>query len=285
MCQFEYNLQNKLNGTIDAKEVDQQNQLNALNNIMETSETNKKAGDESESGDDDENDARSITSSVSISSDESYDSFIEVADVYLEHKQDLRKNLQHLQHSQPINENYYSDMVKLISDESVELCEEIISIQPNFIGNGAKLAREITGSNSFGNVPYKTKSMLEPQHNDSTSNGSGNNNKPSLSFKELKEQLKLNKIKTELAVDTPVSGSTSSLGTGTEPTSSSSPPQKPDLQPPSIKIDVPSPSPTTTTSSGLPPSSSSETSLRFGNLENHRLKEGKTKYVTQMFES
>ena len=85
MCQFEYNLQNKLNGTIDAKEVDQQNQLNALNNIMETSETNKKAGDESESGDD-ENDARSITSSVSISSDESYDSFIEVADVYLEHK-------------------------------------------------------------------------------------------------------------------------------------------------------------------------------------------------------
>ena len=67
--------------------------------------------------------------------------------------------------------------------------------------------------------------MLEPQHNDSTSNGSGNNNKPSLSFKELKEQLKLNKIKTELAVDTPVSGSTSSLGTGTEPTSSSSPPQ------------------------------------------------------------
>ena len=42
---------------------------------------------------------------------------------------------------------------------------------------------------------------------------SGNNNKPSLSFKELKEQLKLNKIKTELAVDTPVSGSTSSLGT------------------------------------------------------------------------
>ena len=176
-------------------------------------------------------------------------------------------------------------MVRLISDESVGLCEEIISIQPNFIGNGAKLAREITGSNSFGNVPYKTKSMLEPQHNDSTSNGSGNNNKPSLSFKELKEQLKLNKIKTELAVDTPVSGSTSSLGTGTEPTSSSSPPQKPDLQPPSIKIDVPSPSPTTTTSSGLPPSSSSETSLRFGNLENHRLKEGKTKYVTQMFES
>ena len=273
MCQFEYNLQNKLNGTIDAKEVDQQNQLNALNNIMETSEINKKAGDESESGDDDENDARSITSSVSISSDESYDSFIEVADVYLEHKQDLRKNLQHLQQSQPINENYYSDMVKLISDESVELCEEIISIQPNFIGNGAKLAREITGSNSFGNVPYKTKSMLEPQHNDSTSNGndngSGNNNKPSLSFKELKEQLKLNKIKTELAVDTPVSGSTSSLGTGTEPTTSSSPPQKPDLQPPLIKIDVPSPSPTTTTttttSSGLPPSS--ETSLRFGNLE------------------
>ena len=59
-------------------------------------------------------------------------------------------------------------MVKLISDESVELCEEIISIQPNFIGNGAKLAREITGSNSFGNV-HKTKSMLEPQHNDSTS--------------------------------------------------------------------------------------------------------------------
>ena len=35
MCQFEYNLQNKLNGTIDAKEVDQQNHLNALNNIME----------------------------------------------------------------------------------------------------------------------------------------------------------------------------------------------------------------------------------------------------------
>ena len=46
-------------------------------------------------------------------------------------------------------------MVKLISDESVGLCEEIISIQPNFIGNGAKLAREITGSNSFGNVPIK----------------------------------------------------------------------------------------------------------------------------------
>lgn len=91
-----------------------------------------------------------LSSSVSISSDESYDSFIEVADVYLEHKQDLRKNLQHLQQSQPINENYYSDMVRLISDESVGLCEEIISIQPNFIGNGAKLAREITGSNSFG---------------------------------------------------------------------------------------------------------------------------------------
>ena len=286
MCEFEYDLQNKLNGTINAKTIDQQNELNVLNNILENGNTNNEEEDDSESGEEnddndndnnnndndddyDENDVRSIQSSVSMSSEDSYDSFIEVADVYLEHKRDLQKDLQHLEQTQSINnENYYADMVKLISDESVALCTEIISIQPNFIGNGAKLAREITGSNSFGNVPYKTKSMLDPSAPGGGGGSGINGNKPSLSFKELKEQLKLNKIKTELAVNTPISGSTSSFGTPIVSTSSSSP-QKQD--PPSIKIDdILSPTTTTTTTTTTATTTSSElpeTSLRFGNLE------------------
>lgn len=97
----------------------------------------------------------------SMSSTESYNSYEEIADLYEDYKNSVHTTLHQLSKAK-IDLHYFSNFAKAISDKSLQFCEDLSGVNPNFKGQGAVLARAITGSNSFGAVPYKTKSMLAP---------------------------------------------------------------------------------------------------------------------------
>ncbi|EGW32187.1 uncharacterized protein SPAPADRAFT_152768 [Spathaspora passalidarum NRRL Y-27907] len=113
----------------------------------------------------------------------SYSSYDEISNLYINYKRDVESELDQAREL-PVSANYYANLAKIISDKSSSLCSDIVDVSPDFRGNGSKLARAITGSNSFGVVPFRTKSLLGPVE-DTT---------PKLSFKEVKEQLKKNKL-------------------------------------------------------------------------------------------
>ncbi|KAK6460206.1 hypothetical protein DFJ63DRAFT_320970 [Scheffersomyces coipomensis] len=167
--------------------------------------SNKDNADEEENADDEssiedsieefDGDDKSITSENSDASDESYSSFEEISKLYYDYKKDLatgisttsknRKSPSSATSTPPPTAFDYHEFIndiKLISDKSMDLCNEIRSLAPDYQGNGSKLARAITGSNLFDVVPYKTKSMLAPLEPKSTS----------LSYKEMKRTLQLN---------------------------------------------------------------------------------------------
>lgn len=127
----------------------------------------------------------SATSEASVSSGESYSSFIEITELYVNYRKDLKRNLKDLS-QETMDEHYFSNIAKLVSDKSAELCQELRSIDPDFRGNGAKLARAITGSNIFGIVPYKTKSLLGPVEGKPKPSPPLN----TISYKDLKKKLK-----------------------------------------------------------------------------------------------
>lgn len=130
----------------------------------------------------------------SVGSDESYNSFEEITKVFHTYKLEIDTELNKCI-NQPMGDKFFSNFVIAISDKSAELCQELKSIDPDFRGKGAKLARAITGSNSFGRVPYKTKSLLQPIEPALTAPSSG------LSYKEMKRNLKLNAQKSSQAVN------------------------------------------------------------------------------------
>lgn len=142
------------------------------------------------SSDDESFSDESVTSDVSANSEsslESATSFNEIANLYEEYQHEVQNNLNNLA-SANVDENYFSNFIKLISDLSLRFCEDLRSVNPSFKGQGAKLARVITGSNTFGAVPYKTKSLLppiEPEKSESNSN-------TGISITDLKKSLKLN---------------------------------------------------------------------------------------------
>lgn len=141
-----------------------------------------------------DSDTSSIDSDLSVES-ESYSAYDEISKLYEEYKQTVSRNLKHTR-EQPVDENYFANCLKVISDESTYLCQEIRNINPGFQGKGSNLAKAITGSNSFGVIPYKAKSLLipEPESSDSVSQSPG---PPGLSYKELKRNLKLNAQKNQ----------------------------------------------------------------------------------------
>ncbi|QBM85572.1 hypothetical protein METSCH_A01940 [Metschnikowia aff. pulcherrima] len=129
---------------------------------------------------------RSESSTDSEGSSNSYSSFDEIADLYNEYKSDMNARLDKLK-AEKLDESYFANFIKTISDLSLQFCRDLKDVDPDFRGLGAKLAREITGSNSFGAVPYKTKSLLPPVEKAmSMSSGSG------ISYSELKRNLKMN---------------------------------------------------------------------------------------------
>lgn len=126
---------------------------------------------------------------ASISSSDSYSSFEEISEQYQLYKSKLHTKLESCGDN-GYTEQYFSDVLRVISDRSAEFCRELKSIDPDFRGRGAKLARAITGSNSFGTVPYKTKSMLaavEPPPPEPAVD-----NTPKISYKEVKRRLREN---------------------------------------------------------------------------------------------
>lgn len=228
MYEFEENLESIIN---HGKELPK-HKFSEMKEAIKVSdkEENKSDDDGSESeSEEDEDEVRSINSGISQAS---YDSYYEVGNQFVEYKETIEKGLDKLK-AAPMNQDYYANMAQFISDESLQFCSDIIDIQPSFTGHGANLARAITGSNSFGKASYK--SMLDTSQNESQQN--------KMSFKDVKEQLRLNRIKTELE------------------TNSSSMPAPP-------SIDVLSPTPTPSPSPSPSPTPSREPSLlKFVNLE------------------
>lgn len=191
---------------------------------------------QSHSANTDDDDRLSINSSESESSvlsEESYSSYDEISKLYVNYKKDLRQNIKTLA-KEEVNDQYFANFAKLVSDKSSALCRDIRGVDPDFRGKGSKLARAITGSNSFGVVPYKTKSLLAPVEKPVKKESSPLG--PSMSYKEMKQNLLRNSV---------------------SPTHSSSQPQVPPLQ---INFQGPSPEPS-------PVDGNRKTSLKFVNLE------------------
>ncbi|EGV63396.1 hypothetical protein PSN45_004324 [Yamadazyma tenuis] len=141
--------------------------------------------DEDEDEDEDEEDRASFSS---ISSEESYSSFTEITKAYARHKKLVRTKMQELE-SNRYQGSYFSDTLGVLSDSSATFCREVNSIDPDFRGRGAKLARLLTGSTRFGVSPFKTKSLLAPLEKVKT-DASSSSYVPKVSYKDLKRRLK-----------------------------------------------------------------------------------------------
>lgn len=174
------------------KKISRRSTLSSSRNSEFSNSVNR--SEEPQTEDDDYSDTGSDTSSIdsdlSVES-ESYSAYDEISKLYEEYKQTVSKNLKHSR-AQPIDENYFANCLKVVSDESTYLCQEIRNINPGFQGKGSNLAKAITGSNSFGVIPYKAKSLLIPEEEPEGQNASQSPGPPSLSYKELKRNLKLN---------------------------------------------------------------------------------------------
>lgn len=132
----------------------------------------------------------SVTSDVSANSESSFESassFHEIADLYDDYQRDVHRDLERLA-AAPVDEHYFSNFMIAISDQSLRFCEDLRSVNPSLKGQGAKLARIITGSNSFGAAPYKTKSLLPPVEREKSEGASTG----AISIADLKKSLKLN---------------------------------------------------------------------------------------------
>lgn len=156
-----------------------------------------------------DSDSSSINSDSSVdssSSSNSYSSFDEITKLYKEYKTGMNRDLDK-GYDATLDANYFSNIIISISERSSNFCQELRGIDPDFRGKGAKLARAITGSNSFGRVPYKTKSLLPPIEKAKTANehsfSTPNSEVPSMSYKEMKRNLKLNAMKSHQQIQTP----------------------------------------------------------------------------------
>lgn len=127
-------------------------------------------------------DASMNSDQSSIQSDGSYDSYEEISKLFYDFKVDMKESNNKLK-TNPFDENYFSNFLINITDKSVRLSQNIIDVDPDFLGRGALLARAVTGSLSFGTVPYKTKSLLVPVEPERPTPQSGP------SYKEIKKSL------------------------------------------------------------------------------------------------
>lgn len=127
----------------------------------------------------------------SVSSEESFNSFHEIQNLYEDYKSTLSKELTELKQNE-INEEYFLNFARAISWQSLQFCEDVKAVDPDFRGKGAKLAKEITGSNFFGGAPTKTKSLLDPVASPTPSTMSSGK-----TYDELKKTLTRNSRKPE----------------------------------------------------------------------------------------
>lgn len=147
-------------------------------------------------------DNESIISEESASSggsQSSYSSFTEILSLYKNYKSELSGRLHDLS-DQDVNEDYYANMLRTISDESAFLCREIRDLQPDITGKGAKLAIAITGSTSYASTVFKTKSMLDPIEARKSEELLPY---PAMTYKDLKKKLKENERKSADYSDIP----------------------------------------------------------------------------------
>lgn len=169
------------------------------------SSRSKDSGNANESSDSDpesDSDEYDYSDHSSIASSDTYDSYREISDLYLDYKDEINQILEERE-KKPMDADAFLSEIKAISDKSAQLCREFKEVNPSFSGKGSKLAREITGSNKFGEVPFKTKSLLEPVEPKPKLVQSSTT--PSYSFKEIQRRMKEQQRLDELQLPPPVS--------------------------------------------------------------------------------
>lgn len=201
MSPFEKDLEQQVNSRYGS--VERRNSVEDLEHKIENL-TNLVKSEDKEKTDD--------SSISSISSGDSYSSFDEIVKAYENYEKDVHFNLKNLS-NQGYNREYFTGSLKLISDKSADFCREIREIDPDFRGRGSKLARAITGSNSFGTSTYRTKSLLEPI--EKTKSATAAPDQPKLSYKELKKKLTEQQQKNNKPETNPSISVTAPDGSGT----------------------------------------------------------------------
>lgn len=211
MAQFERELKDEIEGISPATSVNESSSGYASSmsrtgskqteNLVSSS-TMKIIGKEHEKDDEDASSLSDgslhslVSSSASVASGDSYNSYDEISDLYADYRRGLHKELHKLTLSKR-DDQYFVNFVKAISDKSLQFCEDLRSVNPDFRGEGSKLARAITGSNSFGAVPFKTKSLLAPVEEKPRPSSGG------ISYEELKRNLKRNALRSNEEVNGP----------------------------------------------------------------------------------
>lgn len=198
MCTFERNLENEINNYLTENDLKNIND-DLYSKYSKNSEENTSYISSSKSTNSNSNyDVNSSIGSKSyellISSDESYSSYNEISRLYIDYKKSLFNEISKLSLKQ-IDDEYFANLVKVISDKSISLCHELKSVDPDIKGKGAKLVSILTGSNLFGIRPYKSKSLILSDHESKAISSNTNN---ALSYKELKKNLKLNALKNQI---------------------------------------------------------------------------------------
>lgn len=129
---------------------------------------------------------------TSARSSQSYLSYDEITHLYSMYEREIALGKKEIL-AKPVNKDRFVDLIKLVLDKLANLCHDLREIDPDFRGEGAKLARAITGLNSFGVVPYKTRLMLapsEPQHDSQALGDSTTLNAPrGMLYKETMKRL------------------------------------------------------------------------------------------------
>lgn len=131
---------------------------------------------------------RSESTVESSDSAQSWASVDDIAELYNNYRNELRTKMDNLK-AKPIDDQYFANFLSMISDQSLEFCDDVRGMDPDFRGKGAVLARAITGSTYFGRVPYKTKSLLGPVEVQRLTSPTGSS---SMSYSELKRNLQAN---------------------------------------------------------------------------------------------
>lgn len=204
MAKFEADLEDSFGGEFATL---QQMEFLSSSNSNTTPAPSELSAESAPVGSGDDSDRLSINSDASLSSSSSngsYSSFDEILNLYKQYRGAMDRDLEELS-TRKMGENYFVDIVKSISDKLAHLCTEIRLVDPDFKGKGAQLARAITGSNSFGHVPYKTKLLLTPVEQDTNLSPTNTN---TLSYKEMKRNLKMKALQAQQQSSPPPAGGT-----------------------------------------------------------------------------
>ncbi|KAI5964356.1 uncharacterized protein KGF55_002298 [Candida pseudojiufengensis] len=212
MNEFENNLKNQINGETGDSKVENENKDKKTDDNLNSKRSRSISSITSESISNSSNsdEINSIASSLSCNSNSNtnsneqpipYDSTTIISEKYNEYKIHLNLKINEIKKDSSFanDENYYSNLISTISDNSLNLCNSLLVLKPNILENyeSCKIAKLITGSSLFDNDKiYSTKSLLDPVVEKKKVINIPKEHK--MSFKEVREQLKQQQLQQKL---------------------------------------------------------------------------------------